>query len=150
MKTLKQRFEEKHIPEPNSGCWLWAAATRGGYGAININGKLQSAHRASWELENGPIPEGMHVCHSCDVKSCVNPAHLFLGTQADNMRDRDEKGRGAIGEKIGTSKLTEDDVNKIREEFDYGQFTQQEVGDYYGVSQRAISDILNYNTWGHI
>lgn len=97
MKTVKERFEEKYIPEPNTGCWLWTATTmRGGYGHFFINKKLTGAHRASWMIYNGELSLiGKNVCHRCDTPACVNPEHLFLGSQSDNVRDMHNKRRGA-------------------------------------------------------
>lgn len=92
--------EDHYIPEPNSGCWLWLGFDNGGgYGRLwkKINGKrtLVSAHREMWEQTFGKIPHGMIVCHKCDVKPCINPSHLFVGTYADNMRDMIQKNRRA-------------------------------------------------------
>lgn len=106
MKTIKERFDEKYIVDEETGCWLWTAAKHWvGYGVIGVNGKQVKAHRLSYELHHGPIPkgEGFHgtcVCHKCDVRSCVNPDHLFLGTHQDNMEDQRKKNR------VGKAKLT--------------------------------------------
>lgn len=98
---LMERFMDKVEPEPMSGCWLWRGAVRGGgYGEIGIGSKtdktasMRAAHRVSYELFVGKIPPKMNILHSCDMPLCVNPDHLFVGTQADNCRDRARKGRG--------------------------------------------------------
>lgn len=99
--TLRERFDAKWIPEPNSGCWLWLGALFvSGYGWFQRGHRKQPgarANRISWELHRGPIPDGLCVLHRCDNPSCVNPDHLFIGTQLDNIADRDRKGRQARG-----------------------------------------------------
>jgi hypothetical protein len=102
MRTLKERFDEKWIPVPECGCWLWTATATGNpssgvkYGYISVGGRSRSpqrAHRVSYELYNGEIPEGLIVRHKCDNPLCVNPDHLELGTHADNSRDMVKRGR---------------------------------------------------------
>jgi hypothetical protein len=95
-RPVAERFEEKIHIEPNCGCWLWTAGVcKKGYGTFELPRHTGSigAHRLSWQLHRGPIPEGMHVLHRCDIPSCVNPAHLWLGTNADNVADRVKKRR---------------------------------------------------------
>jgi hypothetical protein len=89
---VKDRFEAKYIPIPEAGCWIWTGAA-GRYGAVTINRKHIDAHRLSWLLYRGPIPDGLRVLHRCDVCLCVNPSHLFLGTAKDNSQDMVMKGR---------------------------------------------------------
>ena len=94
---IEERFHDKYIPEPNSGCWLWMGAiSNTGYGNLGKGGRGGGAiwaHRLSYEIHKGPIPEGKFVCHKCDVSSCVNPDHLFLGDNSENMRDCYKKKR---------------------------------------------------------
>lgn len=140
-------------PNMDTDCWTWRASTRGGYGQFYANGKQQGAHRFSWVLRNGPIPAGMHVLHECDNPSCVNPAHLFLGTVADNMRDRDRKGRNGShlisGEANANSKLTASKVLSIVGEARSGS-SHRDLAKKYGVSQPAITHILTGKTWRRV
>lgn len=101
--TLGERMECRIVPEPNSGCFLfWGAVQSNGYGMINRgDGGAALAHRVAWELRHGAIPPGMHVCHRCDVRLCVNPDHMFLGTQAENLADMRRKGRGSMPPRRG-------------------------------------------------
>ena len=99
-----EQFNERYAPEPYSGCWLWmGAVNQNGYGTWSGD----KAHRISWRLHQGEIPKGMCVLHKCDVRVCVNPQHLFIGTIADNNRDAINKGRVVYpGERHGSAKLT--------------------------------------------
>lgn len=137
----RERFESKFIPEPTSGCWLWTGALteRGDYGKMQIGGKHERAHRVSWKLFRGPIPEGRHVLHRCDVGICVNPDHLFLGTQADNNRDMFSKGRSY--DRRGTAnpraKLSTNDVTAIRRD----PRPQHLIATAFGVGQSTVSRV---------
>ena len=104
MNTLLQRFEDKYIPVTESGCWLWIGATNpAGYGKMGIRVdrnkyRYIDSHRISHILFKGEIPEGIQVLHQCDNPSCVNPEHLFLGTQVNNMQDMISKGRRVLAQ----------------------------------------------------
>ena len=146
------RFWKKvEICEPEH-CWFWRASRlKGGYGIIGISGKNRLAHRVSYELHHGPIPEGMLVLHSCDNPSCVNPAHLHLGTQADNMREKAERGRASrlCGEKHGSSKLKEVEVRDIHLKHANG-VSRKQLAEMFSVHVSVISKILNRKIWKHI
>lgn len=151
----QRRFWAKVDKRDPDDCWLWTGSVlRSGYGMLAVKGKGTLAHRVSWGIHNGPIPigEGWHgvcVLHRCDVRNCVNPNHLFLGTHAENMRDMEAKGRGRQprGEKTAPAKLTEGDVLEIRRRYASGGWTQTELGDEFGVSQAAISLIIVGRNW---
>lgn len=130
------------------GCWLWTGAVRGQYGGIGVEGRLYMAHRVSYEVFVGEIPEGMLVCHTCDVKLCINPAHFFLGSYQDNSDDKVAKDRQARGETGGMTKLTEDAVRVIRRLAATKSY--QAIADAFGVHKSSIADILNNRTWIHV
>lgn len=113
MKSAITRFEAKVQRDP-AGCWLWQSAMgTNGYPQFWLAGRSRWAHQVAYELFVGPIPVGMCVCHRCDVPRCVNPAHLFLGTQADNTADKMQKGRQARGAQHGMTKLSDADKAAI-------------------------------------
>ena len=151
-KPVIERFMSHVSPEPNSGCWLWAGSVNNsGYGMFcREQGKAGSAHRISYEIFCEPIPEGLHILHRCDNRVCVNPEHLFFGTNQDNIADMVQKGRQRVlkGEEIGNSKLTEKQVREIFAQ--RGQKPQRAIAVEYGVARQTIKDILKGKTWKHI
>lgn len=147
-------IESRSIPEPNSGCWLWFTRNKKpggeGYGVLQSCGKSYAAHRASWIVYKGPIPEGMHVCHRCDNPCCVNPDHLFLGTPTDNMRDKVKKGRAKttprLGSKNSAAKLTEEQAMDILTSSDGPTKAAQK----HGVSDTLVHFIRSGRAWPHL
>lgn len=115
------------------------------------NGGMRGVHRVAWEAWNGTIPAGMWVLHHCDNPPCCNPAHLYLGTPADNNRDRDERGRHRAlrGSQNGQAKLTEDDALEIRERYAAGGVSQYALAAEYGVHQSAVWHVINGTGWRH-
>jgi hypothetical protein len=131
------------------GCWTWIGTRDNhGYGVVYFDGRLQKAHRVAWQLAHGTITPGASVCHRCDNPPCVNPTHLFLGTQADNMADMARKGRGVggpgakRGEAHHMAKLSDVDVQTIRDLQESG-WTQRSIAEKFSVSQGNISMILS-------
>ncbi|MCK5341972.1 MAG: HNH endonuclease [Candidatus Heimdallarchaeota archaeon] len=145
-KALDRFWEKVNIKGPDE-CWDWIAKHKvGRYGRFHLNNKDEMAHRFSWVIHNGQIPEEMDVLHHCDNPSCVNPAHLFLGTHQDNMRDALRKGRLQVGETCHRSKLTEKQVLEIRSSSESPIILAKR----HGICDRNIHYIKNRETWKHI
>lgn len=149
-------FEDNYIPEPNSGCWLWTGPINriippyGGYGRFN----KEAAHRYSFRKFKGEIPTGKLVLHKCDVRGCVNPDHLFLGTHQENTDDMFSKGRDKC-ENVGTfvngsfhrmAKLTESTVKEIKN----SDLSHGCAARLYNVHKSTIKDIRKGRTWRHV
>lgn len=144
MRPLKDRFLEK--TKKVGGCLEWTGAVnQSGYGTI-WNGRADLSHRVAWGLSNGRIPDGLHVLHKCDNRKCVLDSHLFLGTNAENVLDREEKGRGKVpntaGSKNGQAKLNEGLVKQIRSLRNRG-LKQIRIAEKFGLSQQAVSYAVN-------
>lgn len=154
-KTPEQRFWNKvdRTPGhgPNGDCWLWIAAIDSpGYGAIYWKGKKRNSHRVAYELTYGEIDRNLDICHSCDVRLCCNPAHLFSGTRLENVKDAVSKARHVHGENHGTAKLDACFVRLLR-------YTSKRLGDgptalskVTGVNKNTIKAVLSHQIWKHI
>ena len=140
------------VGEPDQ-CWPSRGCLRGASGHVNFqaNGKGNYAHRVAWELTHGPVPDGLHVLHHCDNPPCCNPAHLFLGTHADNMADMAAKGRYRVipqpGERNPQAKLTEPEVVTIRRRYAAGGISQAALAREYGVSPALVGMIVRRQIW---
>jgi hypothetical protein len=132
-------------------CWLWKRCRvgKGQYGVFRSHGKDTKAHRYSYEITFGPIPEGLSVLHRCDNPPCVNPSHLFLGTTLDNMQDCASKGRRPKGEGTWNSKLTEKDVINMRILYK-GGWSAKRLATLYGVVPSVAGDAARGKTWKYI
>lgn len=143
--SIEERFWAK--VDKSGDCWIWLAAALRGYGVFTAeNRKTVYAHRFSWERSRGPIPGGMFVCHSCDNPSCVNPDHLFIGTNADNAADMARKGRSSRGSNRPLSKLTEQQVSEIKS----SPLKGVDLARQFNVSTTQISVIRNGREWKHV
>ncbi len=148
--SIEQRFVEKFKINEATGCWEWTGhIASDGYGIFWPDGTRSEkmrvrAHRFSYERSRGPIPAGLFVCHRCDNRKCLNPDHLFLGTDADNSADKVKEGRQAYGTKIPQAKLTEKEVIAIRGTIG---ISQRALAKQYGVSCTTISDIKTGKWW---
>lgn len=151
-EPLHVRFSRKYQVDDTTGCWVWTASIlQTGYGQIQVDGRPMKAHRLSWILARGPIPDGLCVCHRCDNPKCVNPDHLFLGTAAENTADRHAKGRSAMGPGSGTAKLNEQTVAEIRRLYTrYGHVNNSvHLARRFGVAHSTIGRIVRGERWTH-
>ena len=146
-KSDRDAFLERIEIVSESGCWVWLGVlTEYGYGRFKpTGGKLVRAHRYAYEVFVGPIPAGMDVCHSCDVRCCVNPAHLWLGSRGDNNRDREAKGRGdqPHGSCHPRAKLTEDEAREIFS----SPLPSRAAASVFGVLQKTVLNIRHRKNW---
>ncbi len=146
-------FWRKAHTGPVESCWEFPySVSRNGYGRATIYGRFMSAHRAAWILAHGEIPDGLWVLHRCDNKLCVNPAHLFLGTAADNVKDMIQKGRKNIqpSENASRGKLTRVQVEEIRRQYvpkKWGKHSGVGLAKQYGVATSTIYEILHNKHW---
>jgi hypothetical protein len=149
LQKYLQYFNRRWIPVTESGCWIWTeGCDKDGYGKVQIQKKSLRAHRCAWMLFRGDLPDDLCVLHRCDVPSCVNPDHLFLGTNQDNTADRVRKGRGAILPIHRETKLTDEDVMTIRAL--RGVMRQVDLGKQFGLHHSQISRIQRGLSFGHL
>lgn len=149
---IEERLWGRIDKTATSGCWLYLGnRSDKGHGVVRHRDKMRGAHRVAWELVNGPIPDGMCVCHHCDNPPCVNPAHLFLGTLADNNRDRATKGRSADmrGERSHRARLTTAQAQDIRRRRLAGE-TITALAREFNIHHGTVSRIAKAQTWSHL
>ena len=149
-EEIKEKIRT-NIEINENGCWIWKKGRYNtGYGCISIGHQKQGlAHRVSWRAFKGEIPKGLCVLHKCDVRNCVNPDHLFLGTYQDNVDDMTKKGREPRGESSGQSKLTELKVRQIKQLLTT-RVTHKEIAKRFNISRSQISAISRKEWWNHI
>lgn len=144
---IETRFWAKVEKSGQGQCWLWKASVNGGgYGQIwesLPSRKRWDTHRFSWVLHNGPIPEGLHVLHTCDVKRCVNPNHLYLGSNSQNTQDAIARGQKPRGADCSFAKLSHEQVIQVRKRSQSERISQDALAKEYGVSQTTIWRAVN-------
>lgn len=146
-KPVADRITENVVVNPTTGCWIWPGrATNAGYCQLTVEKKSVLAHRLSYLTFVGPIATGMCVCHKCDVRACVRPDHLFLGTYQDNHHDMIHKGRNSRGEARPDAKLTEEAVKAIRVD----TRIIKEIAEAYGVCMSVVGNVKTRKTWKHV
>ena len=155
LNTVKERFMAK-VDTTSSpiGCWIWNASTRSnGYGKFRVKGMYWGAHRFSFFMFIGPVPHDLFVCHSCDNKSCVNPDHLWLGSNKDNLDDAVRKGLHGKNLKRGETQhasiFTDADVLIMRR-LANKNFTHGQIADLFDVERRCVSKVISRTTWKHV
>lgn len=154
VKRVGTRFETKFEKHGSDGCWLWTAGTFGdGYGRFTVDGKYYQAHRIAWAVAYEEDPGDDLVLHHCDRVDCVNPIHLYLGDQTDNMQDVKARGGwdvfSSFGEENPNAKLTADQVREIRTRYKEEDVVQRDLAAEYGVSPSLISMVVNEVQWPH-
>lgn len=148
-RPLRERFLEKFVVS-ETGCWEWTGLKgKWGYGTIGYDRRTCLAHRIAYELFKDPIPQGLLVLHRCDNPGCVNPDHLFLGTNDDNMRDMAAKGRSTKGSRNTESKLTEEIVARMRDRHARGE-SYVSIARAYGVNETTARRAIRGLTWTHV
>jgi len=152
LAPLAQRLMDSCEPEPMSGCWIWMGRRRtSGYGGFGR--KTKNAHRVSFEAFRGPIRDGLYVLHKCDVRPCINPDHLFLGTISDNSKDAFLKARKLNpvmpGSNNPNAKLNDEKAREIRRRAAAGE-PPRDLAAFYGVSRAVISTVIRGIAWRHI
>lgn len=150
---LEEKLWQHVVKQPGEGCWEWTGPTRMhfGYGGIWHRGKKLRAHRVSWEIANGPVPDGLFVLHKCDNPPCVRPDHLYLGTNLDNARDRAARDRFDYRKRVhGMAKLNEEKVVWIMARLLTGRETQAEVAAAFGVHSISAHHIWSGKRWAYV
>ncbi len=145
---IAEKIDRNSVKLPESGCWLWIGSlTNNGYGRMTFGAKTEFlAHRVSYEQKYGKIPDGKFALHKCDVKSCVNPDHIFIGTQQENMTDKVKKNRQAKGESHGMSKLTKEQATEAK----FSGAKTSELAKKFNCSAVIIRQIRSGLYWRHL
>lgn len=152
----RQQFLDKAYPEPNTGCWLWVGKTNWcGYGELHKKDneyKMIFAHRYSYAIHKGLFDENLKVLHTCDQPCCINPDHLFLGTQQDNISDMDAKKRRKCGRGVnhGHAKINNLIAIEIKKMYRHGKYRQIDVAKHFGISRSVVSKVVNGAAWKHV
>lgn len=147
-RNPNERFDEK--VDRSGNCWIWTAYKNPmGYGTFGYMRTMKLAHRFAYEREYGQVSPNLSVCHHCDNPACVNPLHLFIGTQKDNALDSKKKGRTAAGKRNGRAKLTEEQVKRIRAMHKDGT-PRIKLASEFGIGAANLSEIINRRIWTHI